>query len=199
MDKIFQHIKQEHSKHPNFAITLKVLECLDYIEKNIDTIAKSAGKASLLRHPTNHLAFHLAGFDTPEIAKDQLLKLVNETKGCFNGILAITDPLVQQSILIGFLNNINDSEAGCMEARLRPALMYYGLYQSNGCQDITTLLHELGSQFTDLTVCDVLDFFADKVEHQVMVIDHDQIKPLNWRMIKNCILNIFILQIYALL
>src|SRR5262245_28453998 len=136
MKQFIDYLNTHLNQHPNLDITLRVLVCLDYIENNIDEIAKHAGKESLLRHPEKHLAFHLACFSTPNMAKDQLLKLVAEVKGCLTEFLAIEDPVLKKAVINSFLLNINDSDAGCMEARLRPALMYYGLYKSHGSPKI---------------------------------------------------------------
>ena len=167
MKSIINHIMKHFSQHSHYEIVVRVLNCLDYIEKNIDTIAKRAGKEDLLRHPENHLAFHLTNYRTPQEAKDQLLKLIIEVKGSFNELLAIEDADTQKSVMNIFLLNINDSDVGCMEARLRPALVFYGLYKSNGgiCQNINYLMQEFNSVIQtkgEPTVAEILIFLQPR-------------------------------------
>ena len=191
MHHIIQYLLINFSENSHLEITLRVLECLDYIEKEIDTIAKQAGKESLLRHPQNHMAFHLAGYQSPDEAKDHLLKLVGEVKGRFQELIAIDTPDLRQAAIQTFLLNINDSEVGCMEARLRPALLASALFESNGCRNLHDLMHEFNTKLTTpsdiaTTIETILDFFSDKVEYHLPVfVENKGIQTLTWQLIKN--------------
>lgn len=108
-------VLEEHFRdHPNVEITRRVLECLEYIEKNIDDVASQVGKQGLLRHPTNHLAFHLKDFKQPAEAKISFQLLIAEVKGSLEQLRDIADPNVHQAVTHSFLFNINDDAVGCM-------------------------------------------------------------------------------------
>ncbi len=91
----------------------------------------------------------------------------------------------RNAVMSSFLNNINDSDVGCMEARLRPALTYYALYQSTGCRHINDLMHEFFDSHSTTEVADVLSFFAAPIAHHLPVRDDSgNIKPLSWAWVK---------------
>lgn len=186
MQDIIDYINKNHSGHSHLAIAVRVLRCLAYIEKHIKDIAAQAGVISLLRDPGTGLAFHIADYPTPDIAHDQLMKLVNEVRGALHDLMAIENDQLRHEVVSIFLNNINDANNGCMEARLRPALMFYALYQSSGCVDMHNLMHEFVRQHENQTLIDMLDYFSLRVEHQLPVRDHTgNIAPLTWDMIKH--------------
>ena len=174
--EIFIHyINKQFSDHSHLAIATRVFECIDYIAENLDEIKLHAGKDSLLRHPTNHLAFHLNGLNTPEEVVNQFTFLIAEVDACLTGLLDISDVGLRNQVISTFLNHINDSEVGCMEVRLRNAITFYGTYQSTGLLSLNDLMQELYQDVhTSITVSQLLTFFADKVELHLPVINQDQ-------------------------
>jgi hypothetical protein len=86
MKEILDYLTRYFTHHSHYAITQRVLECLQYIEQNVDNIAAKVGSKDMIRHPTNHLAFHLAGYHNAGDAKRELLDLVNEVRKCFTAI-----------------------------------------------------------------------------------------------------------------
>lgn len=189
MQKYICYLSENFAHHPNLAIIISTLECLEYIEENIHTIAQQVGKSQLLRHPTNHLAFHLSGYRSAKEATDVLLKLAHEVRGRFEQLVTIEDLKHRTAQLNTFLLNINDSDVGCMEARLRPALLSCALQDNNGCPTLDELMHQFyASCKSNQGACveEIIDFFADKVEHQLPVYtEMHEIQPLSWCLVKN--------------
>jgi len=184
------YIKKQFEKHSHLEITIRVLECLDYIQNNINEIASHAGNVSLLRHPTNHLAFHLNDLNTPQEVKDNFANLISETNTCLHGLLSIEDISIRHQIISIFLNHINDSDIGCMEVRLRNAITFYGIYISVGLISLDNLMQEFyeiyGGINKTITVENILAFFGEKVDLQLLVMNHDhQTVPLTWPLIHN--------------
>jgi Ankyrin repeats (many copies) len=186
MKEILDYLTRYFHHHSSYAITVRVLQCLIYIEQNIDTIAAKVGSKDIIRHPTNHLAFHLAGYDNAADAKRELLDLVNEVRKCFSDMIAIADESIRYQVITFFLNNINDSQTGCMEARLRPALMSYALYLNVGCHDLHSHMEAFANQYPELKVVDVLTFFGMPIQHHILVKDtQGDLLPLTWPLVKN--------------
>lgn len=190
------YCKNNLATHSHFEITVRVLECLDYIEDNLGEIASQAGKVSLLRHPVNHLAFHLNGLNTPREVIDTFSKLISEVHGCLSSLLTIENTSIRNQIISIFLNHINDSDVGCMEIRLRNALTFYGKYQSVGLISLNNLMQEFyesrggvkNNLNIPITVENMLSFFADKVDLHLLVMNNEnQIVRLTWPLIHDYI------------
>lgn len=191
IEEFIQYINVNHLHHSHLQDASKCFECLDYIEKNIDSIIAMVGKKDLLRHPTNGLAFHLA-YSNADAAKHSLVNLISEVRGCFDGLMKIEDVKIRKAVIDIFLSNINDSDLGCMEVRLRSALMFYALYESSGgVLDINTLFLQFVTQYPNvlskqMRVEDVLDFFGDKINHQLPILNEEkEVVPLTWDRVKD--------------
>jgi len=185
---IKSYILAHHGTHHNIKVAKNVFELLAYIDQHLDSIAKLAGKKKLFRHPVNHMAVHLHG--TKEEVKQQLSGVITQVKQCFSEFFSVKNPETKSHLINGFLSNIDDSDVGCMEVRLKKAFSFYGLYQSRG--EILEL-HDLMREFLgegnivadEGMVAGLLNFFSDSVA-QKMPVSHDNcIQILTWDLIKN--------------
>lgn len=183
---IIDYFKKKYANHSHLVIVERVLRCLAYIEANIDKIAAQAGKHELLRDPQSGMAFHVVGFATPEIARNSLLNFVNEVRAAFHVVMKIENERLRQEVGSAFLNNISDNAAGCMEARVRPALEFIVLYKEKGCIDLHNLMRDFAREYPQQTLKDMLDGFSHRVEHALPVFDETgKIVPLTWEKIKD--------------
>lgn len=191
-EEFIGHILKYLPAHSHLNIAIRVFECIDYIRDNLDEISSHAGQTELLRHPKNHLSFHLNGLETQEEAKEHFTQLLSEIDSSLAYLLSLDDSQRSQAISV-FLNHINDSVKGCMEARLRPALSFVGTFQSSGLLSLNNLMEEVyGKVDEDIPVEKLLEFFGDKVEHHIPVIDaKGEVVPLTWPLIHDYIENIF--------
>lgn len=185
MTEIIQYLLRHHESHQHTSLAVRVLQCLIYIENNIDEIATHAGKDHL-RDPVGKLAFHLNNYETPKIARDELLKMVAEVRGVFVEIMAMKEEGLRHETMSIFLNNIRDNDAGCMEWRVRFALTHYAFAQTGGSYHINELYQEFDRLHPNMALTDFLDYFSFRVEYHCPVQDIDgNIKPLTWDLIKN--------------
>ena len=186
MQAYIKYLKDEFSTHPHFKVTERVLELLDYIENNIDHVVTQIGKKDLIRHPTNHLSFHLNSYTNAESAKKDLLNLVQEVKACLDDLISL-DPKIGIAVTSLFLYNINDADTGCMEARLRPALDYYALYKSTGgVRRFDDWMFEFNNTFQgNFNIKNLIEFFSDKVDYRLPVLHHQETVAFSWDLIKN--------------
>lgn len=181
------YIETHFSHHSHQAIALKSIDLLDYVDKHLDEVAQQALEKSLFRHPESHLALHLNGYHSPELAKEELKRFISEVKGCLDALLAIDNEDLKKVVIHLFLSNINDSPVGCLEVRFRQALTFAGLFLSNGVLSINDLMQ----QYYETTNMDgqstaaLLDFFADQIEHRIPIRHLDgKVAPLSWEEVK---------------
>lgn len=199
INDFISYIEINFTDHSHRAIAIRVLECVDYIDRNRDEIAAHAGKVALLRHPGNHMAFHLQGMNAPEDVLDQFGKLVAEVQGCLQGLLQIEDAPIRNEVISLFLNQINDSDVGCMEVRLRNALTFYGIYSSSGLVHITDLMQAFYAEGGEITAKRLLEFFADKVNHQLLIRNReDELESLTWDLLEQYLNDVFMIDVHQL-
>jgi ankyrin repeat protein len=198
MQKHIEYLKQNFSSHPNLELTCRIFSCLQYVHDHIDDIVAKVGKEQLFKHLESQVTIHLS-YLSGEIAKDSLLNLYAEILPSMEILESIADPAEHQAVFVSFLNNICDSEKGCMEARLRPALMFLGYYLSNGCQRINDIMLTFMNEVNHRpTVLDILDFFASRIEHRLPVKDLDgQIKLMTWSIVKKYMIDTLLWETYA--
>jgi len=193
--EIQQYLWDNYKEHPNIEITQKVLTCVEYIEQNIDNIAQQviAGNNQVFRHPENHMAVHVHAATEQEF-KQQFRHIIEQLKQCFEDFLQIEDIACKKRIINIFLNNIDDSEVGCMEVRLKKAFAFYGLYSSNGgVFSFNDLMQDFFSRhrvIDESIVPKLLNDFSDFITYQLPVEYDDNIVPLTWDLIKDYCKNI---------
>ena len=75
---LLHYLHANLSKHSNYLVAQRVIECILYIKANIDDVAEKYG--SSIRHPSNHLAIHLASYRSKEEATEELEDLSTALK-----------------------------------------------------------------------------------------------------------------------
>ncbi len=188
-------LNQNYTSHQNYSIAIKLFDCLRYIDENLDSIAQVAdipGTSRTLRAP-NGMAFHI-----------NFAQNGNDVKTVFSGLFEQIEHVAaflldkqNQLFINSFLNNIRDSDVGCLEARLHQAIDCVIFFESNGgivaLSDLMTtfwsqsiLPKKLEPGSNDLEICTAaLEFFQPHVTFQFTVMHEDQLVTLQWQHIKD--------------